>query len=51
MQMEDGQETRQRTVTFKLAVSKQATTLIAALPPIVLLAELADGIPRMHAFL
>ncbi len=51
MQMEDGQETSQRIVTDKLAVSEQASTALAALPSIVLLAELADGISRMHASL
>ena len=42
VQMEDGQETRQRMANDKLSVSELATTALVALPPVVPLAELAE---------
>ena len=42
VQMEDGQETRQRMANDKLSMSELATTALVALPPVVPLAELAE---------
>ncbi len=42
MQMESGQEPRQRMVNDKLTVSEVATTALVALPPIVPLRQLAE---------
>jgi len=44
VQMEDGQETRQRMVNDKLTVSELATTALVALPPVVPIAELAEAL-------
>ena len=42
LQMEAGQDARQRMVNDKMAASELATTELVALPPIVRLCELAD---------
>ena len=44
MQMEDGQETRQRMVNDKLSVSELASTALSALPPVVALPALAEAL-------
>ena len=44
MQMEDGQETRQRMVNDKLSVSELASTALSALPPVVALQALAEAL-------
>lgn len=42
LQMEDGQETRQRMANDKLTAAELATTALVALPPVVALSDLAD---------
>lgn len=44
MQMEDGQETRQRMVNDKLSVSELASTALSALPPVVALPALTEAL-------